>query len=196
MKCMYYIVCMSLNQRCRTLLHAGIWPGRENTVSAEQKRQKMAMERFCSCFAYFLRVSLSYHTLHSQRLSDTILPQMLRTMSIISRCPFCYFSVKAEIRVFCEPNFYGGDCGVACIHGDTDDRGHYECHPDTGAKICHENYYGVDCKKKCVPQDNDLGHYFCDSDGKKICRSGVYANRFLAFAELKLLIPSSSHFWI
>ena len=71
---------------------------------------------------------------------------------------------------------------MACIHGDTDDRGHYECHPDTGAKICHENYYGIlpgiDCKKKCVPQDNDLGHYFCDSDGKKICRSGVYANSF------------------
>ena len=91
--------------------------------------------------------------------------------------PFiCRFRVNAEIRVFCEPNFYGTDCGVACIHGDTDDRGHYECHPDTGAKICHENYFGKDCKKKCVAQDNDSGHYFCDDDGKKICRNGVYAN--------------------
>ena len=68
-------------------------------------------------------------------------------------------------------NFYGDDCGKACIRGDTDDRGHYEC-SETGDKICHENYYGPECKAKCIPQDNDSGHYFCDNDGRKICNNG------------------------
>ena len=38
---------------------------------------------------------------------------------------------------------------------------------------CRVNYHGSDCGTYCVPQDSDeLGHYTCDSNGRRVCRSG------------------------
>lgn len=38
---------------------------------------------------------------------------------------------------------------------------------------CSNNYYSDDCTVYCVPQDDDGGHYTCDSEtGEKICRDG------------------------
>ena len=38
---------------------------------------------------------------------------------------------------------------------------------------CGTNYYGPNCASYCAPQDSDeLGHYTCDSNGRRVCRSG------------------------
>lgn len=36
---------------------------------------------------------------------------------------------------------------------------------------CDENYYGPSCRVKCVPRDDSSGHYTCDNQGRKVCRS-------------------------
>ena len=38
---------------------------------------------------------------------------------------------------------------------------------------CMSNYYGGNCTKYCIPQDDDNGHYTCDSEtGEIVCRDG------------------------
>ena len=38
---------------------------------------------------------------------------------------------------------------------------------------CQMHYYGSNCATFCTPQDSDqLGHYTCDSDGRRVCMSG------------------------
>ena len=38
---------------------------------------------------------------------------------------------------------------------------------------CQNNYYGADCDTFCVAQDDDEnGHYTCNSDGSIQCREG------------------------
>ena len=39
--------------------------------------------------------------------------------------------------------------------------------------MCQENYYGADCATFCMAQDdNENGHYTCNSDGSIQCRDG------------------------
>ncbi|KAE8586907.1 hypothetical protein XENTR_v10021796 [Xenopus tropicalis] len=37
---------------------------------------------------------------------------------------------------------------------------------------CDENYYGSMCNKFCRPRNDFVGHYTCDSNGKKACMEG------------------------
>ena len=38
---------------------------------------------------------------------------------------------------------------------------------------CTENFYSADCTIFCVERDDDeLGHYTCDSEGNRVCREG------------------------
>ena len=38
---------------------------------------------------------------------------------------------------------------------------------------CAENFYGENCTIFCVERDDDeLGHYTCDSEGNRVCREG------------------------
>ena len=38
--------------------------------------------------------------------------------------------------------------------------------------LCNANYYGPTCTMYCVGRDDDYGHYECNSDGERTCRSG------------------------
>lgn len=38
--------------------------------------------------------------------------------------------------------------------------------------FCDTSYYRNDCSVKCVSTDHCGGHYTCDNQGKKLCKSG------------------------
>ena len=39
--------------------------------------------------------------------------------------------------------------------------------------ICSETFYGPNCTFECVPTDNnDAGHFTCDSEGNPVCLTG------------------------
>ena len=38
--------------------------------------------------------------------------------------------------------------------------------------VCNQYYYTASCNVYCKPRDDNGGHYTCNSDGTKNCRSG------------------------
>ena len=60
--------------------------------------------------------------------------------------------------------------------------------------MCQENYYGADCATFCMAQDDDEnGHYTCNSDGSIQCRDGFENpsvncrdSEFMIYINLKL----------
>ena len=61
----------------------------------------------------------------------------------------CFLSLhrmSIQLKVYCNTDFYGGNCSVACTQSDTDADGHYTCDLDTGEKVCLTGYEGTDCK--------------------------------------------------
>ena len=48
-------------------------------------------------------------------------------------------------RVWCAPNYYGKDCNTLCIEQDNNEKGHFKCDPETGAKVCLPGWNGHKC---------------------------------------------------
>ncbi|CAG5117083.1 unnamed protein product, partial [Candidula unifasciata] len=79
--------------------------------------------------------------------------------------------INIELRVYCEPYFFGYDCSENCQARD-DDSGHFICNPLTGDKICLFGWIGPDCTTNfddcngnrchdganCIDQ---IGYYTC-----------------------------------
>lgn len=77
-------------------------------------------------------------------------------------------SVRIELELYCDKNYYGTGCNVKCIPRD-DSSGHYTCDHE-GRKICRRNWYGNRCTRYCIPRDDPQhGHFSCDNEGNKRC---------------------------
>ena len=59
---------------------------------------------------------------------------------------------------------------------------------------CGTNYHGPYCATFCMPQDSDeLGHYTCDSNGRKVCNLGYTGEDCLTGKRIiTALIPEKS----
>lgn len=78
-------------------------------------------------------------------------------------------TVKLDVELYCDKNYYGAACNVKCISRDDDSRGHYTCDRH-GRKICKSNWFGSSCTRKCVPRDDPRsGHFSCDDEGNRRC---------------------------
>ena len=78
-------------------------------------------------------------------------------------------TARMTFRVDCKDNYYGDNCFVHCVAGNT-----FTCDEDDGSRICHHNYYGERCNVLCR-DSNDLvrGFYTCDDDdGSRVCNDG------------------------
>lgn len=64
----------------------------------------------------------------------------------------------AEMKVFCDPDYYGKGCNIYC-HAGIDDN--FSCDLDTGAKVCHDGWVGPNCN---VSGDDCL-LVFCENNG-------------------------------
>ncbi|GFO29520.1 delta-like protein, partial [Plakobranchus ocellatus] len=83
-----------------------------------------------------------------------------------------YSTVKINVRVYCNFNYYGGNCTTFCEPKDDDVQGHYKCDPKTGAKVCRAGWSGENCTMNpddCIGNRcnhlatcmDHLGYYTC-----------------------------------
>ncbi|XP_064633054.1 protein jagged-1-like [Lineus longissimus] len=68
--------------------------------------------------------------------------------------------LTVELKLFCDPHFYGPACAVYCSARDDYD-GHYTCDPSTGHKDCHAGWTGEDCNLAF----NECGSFPCQNGG-------------------------------
>lgn len=68
---------------------------------------------------------------------------------------FC--SLKFALLVYCDPQYYGGDCSIKCVPTNKCD-GHYTCDPQ-GNKVCLNGWRGTDCTEQVPGSDVDCSVY-------------------------------------
>ena len=91
-----------------------------------------------------------------------------------------------ELTAWCGPNYYGPSCSVQCSPQDSDARGHYTCHPSTGARLCRPGYAGARCTEnidECASQPCQHGATCQDRvDGYQCsCAPGYEGTRAAGF---------------
>ncbi|XP_076089895.1 uncharacterized protein LOC143061841 [Mytilus galloprovincialis] len=66
-------------------------------------------------------------------------------------------SLKFSMLVFCDPNYYGGDCSIKCVPTNKCE-GHYSC-DHQGNKVCMSGWRGTDCTDQVPGSDVDCSVY-------------------------------------